>query len=226
VVLVRGSDVSVRPCTSESVVVVDGEQLRGGSHRLADGEAVLAGSGVFLFSETTPRSAAPAQAGPLPAFLVDDAAAVAHPLISRSTPIGRDASNAIVVRDPTASRFHAEVRREAGGFALRSMGSGGTSLNGAPVLSPRMLDEGDTVEIAFTRLRFTQARLPEGLAVASPHSAAHDETSRRSTLATERSPVGVDNEAARDLRRLWIALGLVIILALGLLAWRGWTAGP
>ena len=226
VVTVRGNDVSLRPCSSESVVVVNGEQLRGGPHRLADGESVLAGSGLFLFSETTPRSAPSTSSGPSQAFLVDDAASVAHPLISRSTPIGRDASNAIVVRDPTASRFHAEVRREAGGFALHSMGSAGTSLNGAAVLSPRMLGDGDMLEIAFTKLRFTRERLPENLTVASPHSVAHDETSRRPTLATERHPVTLDNEADRDLRRLWIALGVVVIVALGFVAWRAWTAGP
>lgn len=226
VVVSHGGEVSIRPCSSDSVVVVNGEQLRGVPHRLADGETVLAGSGVFLFSDTTPRTTQSKAADASPAFLVDDAASVAHPLTSRSTPIGRDPANAIVVRDPAASRFHAEVRREAGGFALHSMGSAGTSLNGAPVAFPRMLREGDTLEIAFTKLRFTRARLPERLTVASPHSVAPDEMSRRSTLPTERIRVAVDNEAHREVRRLWVILGLVVILGLGLLAWRVWTAGP
>jgi len=226
VVAAHGDDISIRPCSSDSVVVVNGRQLRDARHRLADGETVLAGSGVFLFSAKTPRTPPSNPASASPAFLVDDAASVAHPLINRSTPIGRDAANAVVVRDPTASRFHAEVRREAGGFALHSMGSGGTSLNGTAVSSPRMLEDGDTVEIAFTKLRFIQSRLPEGLTVASPHSAAHDDMSRRATLPTERVLVGIDNEAHRDVRRLWVGLGLVVILALGFLAWRAWTAGP
>jgi len=226
VVRARGDDVSIGPCTWESVVVVNAEQLRGAPHRLADGDVILAGSGVFLFCETTPRTAPPRPAAGFPAFLVDDAASAAHPLISRSTPIGRDASNAIIVRDPTASRFHAEVRREAGGFALHSMGSAGTSLNGAAVLSPCLLAEGDTLEIAFTKLRFTRERLPESVTVASPHSADHDEMSRRPTLTSERSPVALDNEADRGVRRLWIALGVVVILVLGFVAWRGWAAGP
>lgn len=222
----HGDDVSVRAGAAESVVVVNGAQLRAVPHRLVDGDLVLAGSGAFLFSGAVPRTAPAARPAGPPAFLVDDRASLAHPLTSRSTPIGRDASNLIVVRDPTASRFHAEVRREAGGFVLHSMGSGGTSVNGAPVLSPRLLCEGDTLEVAFTKLRFTRATLSETLAVADPHTASHDEMSRRPTLGTERIPVMVDNEAHRDVRRLRIALGVLVIFALGFLAWRSWTAGP
>ena len=72
-----------------------------------------------------------------------DTLRIAYPLSSRSTTIGRDASNAIVLRDPTASRFHAEVRREAGGFALRSIGALAATLNGQPVERPTVLREGD-----------------------------------------------------------------------------------
>ena len=110
-------------------------------------------------------------------------AGVAHPLTNRQTSLGRDASNSIVVRNPTASRFHAEARREAGGFALHSMGATGTMLNGVVIRKPRMLEEGDMVEIAFTKLRFTWEP-PEGaMALAAPHTTRNDEAGRKATLA-------------------------------------------
>ena len=60
------------------------------------------------------------------AYLVDDNGRLAHPLSGGPTPIGRDASNVVVVRDPTASRFHAEVRGSEGSFPVQSIGATGT----------------------------------------------------------------------------------------------------
>ena len=111
VVTKQGDAVFVRPGASESVVVVNGVQLREAPHRLADGDLVLAGSGSFLFGEAAPRTAPVAPSVGLRAFLVDDGASLAHPLTSRSTPIGRDASNSIVVRDPLSRRGSTRSRR-------------------------------------------------------------------------------------------------------------------
>jgi len=82
------------------------------------------------------------------AYLVDDRAKVAHALGVQSTSIGRDASNEIVIRDPSASRFHAEIRQENDSFVLHSIGATGTLLNAKPLSSPHTLTEGDSVEIA------------------------------------------------------------------------------
>jgi pSer/pThr/pTyr-binding forkhead associated (FHA) protein len=220
VVTVRANDVSIRPASADCVVVVNDAQLLGAPRRLSDGDLVRAGAGTFAFGDAAPKNAPTETGDSALAFLIDETAQVAYPLASRSTPIGRDPSNALVIRDPTASRFHAEVRREAGGFALHSMGSGGTSLNGSPVLAPCLLREGDALEIAFTKLRFTR-QPPDGrFGVAVPHSVAHDELSRRPTLHTERIPVARDNEAHRGVRRLRILFGLVVIVVLAFVAWR------
>lgn len=220
VVLVRGMDVSVRPAAPECVIVVNETQLRGAPLRLSDGDAIRAGGGTFVFSTSVPTAAPAAMPEPHQAYLIDEERAIAHPLSSRSTPIGRDASNAIVVADPTASRFHAEVRREAGGFVLHSMGSGGTNLNGSAVTAPSLLRDGDVIEIAFMRFRFARHELSGGVRLAAPQSVPQSAMSRRPTLGTERSPVAVDNEADRDVRRIWVVIGVAGILVVAFLAWR------
>ena len=153
------------------------------------------------------------------AYLVDDTGRTAHPLSERTTLIGRDAGNAVVVRDPTASRFHAEVKREADGFEIHSIGATGTLLNGRPLAGPAELSEGDVVEIAFTRLRFTRQAPGGGVPLAAPHSPQNDETGRRPTLETAERVVADEGSAAgRHTRRVQILVALGLVLA-GVLWW-------
>ena len=146
-------------------------------------------------------------------FLVDDRAAAAHPL-GPSTSIGRDASNAIIVRDPTASRFHADVRRETIGFVLRSLGASGTRLNGRPIETPTLLAEGDTIEIAFAVLRFTSVQPTGDIVIAPPRSATNDAAGRRPTFGADGVvAVRKANAASRGARVVQIAAGLVVFVA-------------
>lgn len=203
----------LRPVSDETVVVVNDAQVTQ-SRSLVDGDVVLAGSGRFVFSHDAPRTAALEPTTALRAFLVDDQLRVAHPLTGRSTTIGRDAANSVVVRDPTASRFHAEVRREAGGFAVRSMGAHGTALNDKPLTSPRLLNEGDVVEIAFTTLRFTSVEPGREISLAIPHSTANDASGRKPTLDHGvEQVVDTDNSAGRDTRRVQLLVAAVTLAA-------------
>jgi pSer/pThr/pTyr-binding forkhead associated (FHA) protein len=146
---------SLKAASRDNVVVVNDKQLIGVPRLLNDGDIIRAGNGRFLFSD----SVAQADAGPpdrhRPAYLVNETSGRGRELFSRSTMLGRDASSAILIDDASVSRFHAEVRREAGGFALHSMGSAGTLVNGRKISSPVMLGEGDVVEIAKRRWRFS-----------------------------------------------------------------------
>jgi len=147
------------------------------------------------------------------AYLVDDRAKVAHALGVQSTSIGRDASNEIVIRDPSASRFHAEIRQENDSFVLHSIGATGTLLNAKPLSSPHTLSEGDSVEIAFVKLRFTRA-IGEGFAPAPPHSRTNDEFSRKPTHSAQPAiVVDENNSAGRDMRRVQLLVLLVAVLA-------------
>jgi pSer/pThr/pTyr-binding forkhead associated (FHA) protein len=153
--------------------------------------------------------------------LIGDQGRTAYPLTSRSTPIGRDASNDVLLHDPAASRFHAEIRREAGGFALHSIGASGASVNGVASQSPRLLNEGDEIAIAFEKFRFTQRPLSPDVSIAPMHSAENDEAGRRTTLPSERHAVSEDNTASRHSNRIKLIIALVLLAVLFLLV-RGW----
>jgi hypothetical protein len=88
------------------------------------------------------------------AWLIDERWAKAYPL-GEDVTIGRGSDNTIILRDPAVSRLHAEVKKEAGNFVLHAHGSSGTNVNGIRVGGEHELHEGDIVEIAFSKLRFT-----------------------------------------------------------------------
>lgn len=90
----------------------------------------------------------------VPAWLIDELWAKAYPLGDLTT-IGRGPQSTIILRDVAVSRLHAEITRESGSYVLQAHGASGTKVNGMPVGMNRPLQEGDLVEIAFSRLRFT-----------------------------------------------------------------------
>ncbi len=95
------------------------------------------------------------------ASLVDVHWGVAYALQRLSTGIGRGDTNPILVRDPAASRNHAEIQRDGTRFVLHPIGNAQTCVNGIPIRAPHALAEGDEIEIAYTRFRFT--RRPPGI---------------------------------------------------------------
>jgi pSer/pThr/pTyr-binding forkhead associated (FHA) protein len=213
---------SVRAASRDSVVVVNKKQLVGIPHLLNDGDLIAAGSGRFLFSEGAPRPDTLPRMPTETMYLVNESGSNGRPLLSRSTTLGRDASSTIAVNDPSVSRFHAEVRREAGGFALHSMGSAGTLLNERRVTGPQILVEGDVIEIARRRWRFTRVA-PAAPPVPGPRD---NPTGKQwETRAPETGTVDVVPEpatAGRRFRALAIVGILLAAAAVGfLLATRG-----
>lgn len=219
-ITVYGLNASLRASSKDNVVVVNDKQLVGVPHLLNDGDVIAAGAGRFVFSEHTPRiGPTPAESNE-PVFLVNLSGNTGRQLLSRSTTLGRDASSTIVVNDPSASRFHAEVRREAGGFALHSMGTAGTLLNGRKISAPIMLAEGDVIEIARRKWRFTRTA-PQS-EMQAPRDAADRQWRAR---APETGTLGVVPEPARHSR--WpklVAIAGILLAAAAvgfLLATRG-----
>lgn len=92
--------------------------------------------------------------------------------------IGRRPTNDVVVPDASASGAHARVLVTGGALTILDLDStNGTAVNGAAVQGPRLLDEGDTVEIGDYRLQFSlqgggtvAVSMPTGGHVAVPPS--------------------------------------------------------
>jgi len=67
--------------------------------------------------------------------------------------IGRDSTVQLVVRDPEASRRHAQLETQNGTVFLRDLeSSNGTFVNGRKLESTIELREGDEVDVGTTRL--------------------------------------------------------------------------
>ena len=200
-----GGHVTVRPCGVDAVIAVNGVQSAAKPVELRNGDTVDAGNARFLFSHERSGSY-PAVEVP-PAHLVETRARVAHELAIPSVGIGRDRLNTVVIRDPTASRFHAEIRREAGGYVLHPHGSSGTLLNGLRIGSPERLKDGDRIEIANVELRFVAGPVPAGAMTAE--RVADDESGHRPTVI-QTAVMDVPPEEKRPSTALiWVAAVIV-----------------
>ncbi|MDQ3948977.1 MAG: FHA domain-containing protein [Gemmatimonadota bacterium] len=190
VLRVDRDDVFIRIWSLDSVVALNGRQIAAEECRLDDGDTISAGSAHFHIwrnePDLTPVTSESADNRPPKAHLIDTRDNIAYPLDRLSTNIGRSTANVIRLKDPTASRFHAQVRREAGGFALHSVGSSGTRINGRRVGSPQLLEDGDEIEIAYTTLRYTRATPPEGVTIVSRTGDQAGEAAERPTIVRER----------------------------------------
>ncbi len=100
----------------------------------------------------------PASAGAAASLLVrEDGTERTVPLGAQTVTIGRLPDCDVVVKDPGASRRHAQIRPKDGVFTLTDLGStNGTRLNGQTVQT-RTLEDGDRITIGNTVLDFRRA---------------------------------------------------------------------
>lgn len=101
-------------------------------------------------TSTTARSVLPA-----PTLRVVDgplAGTVLH-LEAQTATVGRRRDNTYVLADPTVSRVHARLTREAGAVVVTDLGStAGTTLNGTPVEDAVVVHHGDQVGLGSVTL--------------------------------------------------------------------------
>ncbi len=72
-------------------------------------------------------------------------------------PVGRVATDGIVVRDDRCSRVHCEFYLQGTDWYVRDLGSrNGTKLNGEKIAIARPVNTGDIVRIGHTKLMFTR----------------------------------------------------------------------
>lgn len=169
----------VAPTGDACVVTVDGMQVPRAGAALREGAVIAAGQAQFVFGagEVAPHGVELPESQ---AYLIDTTARRAYSLQRRTVQIGRDAGAGIVLKDPTVSRFHADIRNEAGGYVLYSSGATGTFVNEDPVTTPRLLTSGDEIRIGRMALAFTTTA-PPGMKVHLPAGAEESAANRRST---------------------------------------------
>ncbi len=97
--------------------------------------------------------------------------------------IGRDPGSTVVVQEPEVSRVHAHLAEGEGSYILVPHPSSVTSLNGARLLAPAGLQEGDEIAIGRTVLRFTTV-VPSGTRVAPEPAARPSQAGRGARAAT------------------------------------------
>ena len=212
---------TLRPYSASTIVVVNGAAASPSGIPIRPGDVIAAGSARFYYVDDleAPRPDAGQQQS-RPAYLIDETERQAYPLAKRTVSIGRDVGAGIPLRDPAVSRFHADVRSEAGEYVLYSMGSAGTHVNDQRVAAPKLLAEGDIIRIGTTNFRFTRGELPQGVSIARVAEQEEDALARRSTvtLRTVRAGVGEDTgEGAASTperpRMMAVVVGTVVLLA-------------
>lgn len=171
----------VRPSSAQNVVVINGRQATVQSTPLEHGDVVAAGGARFYYLQNDAPVERRESGGAPHAYLIDQGERSAYLLARRSISIGRDSASTIFIGDPHVSRFHADVRSEAGVHVIYGMGSAGTTLNGKRLGAPHVLEEGDRIEIGGTELMFTQQPLPAGTRVIQSSDDVDEEAARRAT---------------------------------------------
>lgn len=141
----------------------------------------------------------------------------AYPVRNSLLTIGRDASSHILIREPAVSRNHAELRSEDGKFVLHPCGVNPTTVNGATLVEPRILAEGDKVEVGSAILTFTTKRLPLGVSVIEPAAAASREkdiSTRRNTIKHPIMAGNLDPDAPRKVPKNVIIMAIMVIVVI------------
>lgn len=87
-------------------------------------------------------------------ILEGDGAGYSIYLEGERTRIGRSDENDLVLQDPRASRFHAEIERRPEGYVLRDLESTNGTMVGDRRISERLLEDGDTLTMGETEMRF------------------------------------------------------------------------
>jgi pSer/pThr/pTyr-binding forkhead associated (FHA) protein len=223
----EGGRPKLRAASPQGIVVVNGRQVAGSGVELEHGDVIGAGTARFTYLDDPNRPLPASTAAAMmdrPAFLINEEERVAYPLSKKTVSIGRDIASHILVRDPSVSRFHADVRAEAGHFVLYAMGSSGTRVNGHGVSGPQLLEEGDRIQVGDQSFRFTREPLAAGITQVPLGGATEedDKLSRRATQFSSRVVTGSGRtvpgpESSRPLLPIIVVIAVAIAVAAFLL---------
>jgi len=215
----------VVPASAQNIVVLNDAQAPTEGATLSSGDVIAAGSARFVFLQDKDSPRPESLSEPAASYLIDSSSRRAYALRKRVVQIGREIGCSIVLKDPTVSRFHSDVKSEGGQFVIYSMGSTGTRVNEAPVSTPRMLVEGDRITIGDTTFTFTRRPLPPGISLVQFEDHADDSFSRRNTVLLDRVVTNESRKYTKGVKRPrnplvpWlIGLCAVVVLLVAIMA--------
>ena len=138
--------------------------------------------------------------------------------------IGRSDDSEITLSDAQASRHHAAISPEPGGFAIQDLNSSnGTFVNGKRLEEPRLLNDGDRLRVANTVMVFRWGLAPQAPTPATPAvtpaDAEYDMPTREVVWHTPPagvqetpSPQAAEPRKGMPLGRILLGAGLVLVL--------------
>jgi len=207
----------VRLCafSADVVIAANGSQIGTEPCEVPYGAPIRAGAGELrVWKERPDESETGTSEAPV-AYLVRERDRTAFALDRSCTNIGRASANLVHLDDPTASRFHAQIRREAGGFALHVIGSTGGTVNGRRLSKPRLLEEGDVIELAYASFTFTRGPLAPDVSVTTGARTGDIEQADRPTVVRERERISHDDAgpaAPPGILRTAVVAGVLLVV--------------
>ena len=127
---------------------------------LSHGDRIGLGRATLVFAEAhrsrakaTPASPAPAWQRPTSGHRLEHIDGRRVELPEGTTTLGRDPGCGVVLALPAVSRRHAEIAVAGGAASVNDLASAaGTRVNGATIIAPRPLADGDTLDLGPARL--------------------------------------------------------------------------
>jgi len=178
-----------------SAIAVNGSELEGPRMLLALGDRLRLGTAELYYRQLPPH-------GELRrAFLRDTRRGRLYQLRDHNT-IGRHLASSVIVQEPDVSRTHAEILRREDDYLLVPQHATVTSVNGARLLAPALLREGDEITVGRTVLRFTSAPPARSSVSSEPRRDGFGHDARQSQARTMFiGRIEADELRSRDTRR-------------------------
>jgi hypothetical protein len=140
-----------------------------------------------------------------------------HPLIT----FGRTADNTVPLDDTNVSRYHARIEQREDGYWIVDQGSSnGTTVNGTPVETEIMLQDGDVIlfggtsEVSFTLDGAQKDEEEKGAAGAPGGTAAVPPNTGGETAGQGSSLMLVAGAV--------VGLAVIVVVVAGIVVWNGW----
>jgi hypothetical protein len=133
-----------------------------------------------------------------------------HRIERPSMTLGRGAESDLVLTNPRVSRRHAQLTWDGERFLVQDLGSkNGTRINGTPVAAPMPIADGDTLELADSRLEF-QTSPPTVTIVLAPSTGALSLDPSRHEVRVQGQLVALTPKEYRLLALLFRRAGAVV----------------